>query len=82
MAQGSRSAVLHQWMIMPNRFQNHGSSDDGSRQRRGAPLRRRGLAHLEVGDERFNSNEIERLYEAIRKPERPSASYAALKQRD
>ena len=39
-------------------------------------------AHLEVGDERFNSNEIERLYEAIRKPERPSASYAALKQRD
>ena len=53
---------------MPNRFQNHGSSDDGSRQRRGAPLRRRGLAHLEVGDERFNSNEIERLYEALRKP--------------
>jgi hypothetical protein len=56
-------------MIMPNRFQNHGSSDDGSRQRRGAPLRRRGLAHLEVGDERFNSIEIERLYEALRKPE-------------
>jgi hypothetical protein len=26
-------------------------------------------AWLEVGDERFNSTEIERLYEALRKPE-------------